>query len=140
MKKFLTLAAVLALAGCGNDYEDTFDGPTGDKVHFVKCSQSSGKCFKKAAAVCRGKYAAISSSSNAGGLVADIVPGPVMWYRMNYVCGRSGPMPQFPLKGQAPRAVPIYVPPASQAPAPSPAPVRNCTTRRNGAHIQTTCM
>ena len=63
--------------------------------------------MKTANQTCKGSYQVLDSSSNAGGIVADILPGPVTWYRMSYQCGRSdGRMPTFPFRGQS------YSPPA----------------------------
>lgn len=90
-----------------------YTGPDGRNVKTVKCSQSYGKCFETASSSCSGgTYQVVTSESHAGGLVADVIPGPVTWYGMTYICGPSdGKMPDFAFKGQQ------YTPPA---PPPKP--------------------
>src|SRR5215467_15069393 len=59
-------------------------------VHRAKCSQSPAGCYEQATRDCRGgSYQILESESHSGGLLADILPGPVTWYTMTYVCGPS---------------------------------------------------
>jgi len=59
-------------------------------THRAKCSQSPAGCYEQATRDCRGgSYQILHSESHAGGLLADILPGPVTWYTMSYVCGPS---------------------------------------------------
>jgi hypothetical protein len=52
----------------------------------------------------------VDSYSKAGGLVADILPGPVTWYYMSYQCGKSdGRMPSFAFRGQNYQRPPVVV-------------------------------
>jgi hypothetical protein len=55
-----------------------------------------------AAAACGGgSYQVLSSESHAGGLVADVLPGPVRRYSISFSCGPSdGRMPAFPFQGR----------------------------------------
>lgn len=97
---FVALLVSSVLASCQSATTDSFTGPTGAQVQSTKCSQSPQACFKTASEVCKGPYQVIDSHSNAGGLVADIVPGPVTWYAMTYQCGKSdGTFPKFPFRG-----------------------------------------
>lgn len=99
------LVAAVALTSCVSS-QDTVTGPSGTAIHQAKCSGSPNACFKKASATCKGPYQVVDSHSNAGGIAADILPGPVTWYSMSYQCGQSdGRMPSFPFRGQQ------YVPP-----------------------------
>ena len=85
-------AAVLSMAiasGCVATANDSFIGPSGGQAHTAKCSQSPQACLKTAGDTCRGSYAVLDSHSNAGGLLADVLPGPVTWYSMTYQCGRG---------------------------------------------------
>ncbi|KAB0573375.1 hypothetical protein F7Q93_02470 [Brucella pituitosa] len=114
MKKYLLISALFALSGCVSSNESV-PGPSGKAIQEVKCSSSPNACFKKANAICKGPYQVMDSSSNAGGLVADIIPGPVTWYRMSVQCGKSdGKMPSFPFRGQQYTPTPIVVAPPSQ--------------------------
>ena len=82
-------------------------GPTGKKMITAKCSQSPSGCYASASNTCSGSYQVLDSYSKAGGLVADVIPGPVTWYYMTYQCGPSnGRLPTFGFKGQQ------YTPPA----------------------------
>lgn len=101
MQKAFCIAALLVLlAGCTTSSGESIQGPSGATIQQAKCSASPNACFKKAAADCGGPYQVIDSSSKAGGLVADILPGPVTWYQMSYQCGPSdGRMPAFPFRG-----------------------------------------
>ena len=84
------VAAVL-FSGCGS--AQTIVGPSGkplQPVHRAKCSQSPAGCYEQATRDCRGgSYQILESESHPGGLLADILPGPVTWYTMSYVCGPS---------------------------------------------------
>lgn len=107
--KILAMNAVvlLFLSGCQTSQE-SFIGPSGAQVHSAKCSQSPQACFRTATTTCRGAYAVLDSYSNAGGILADVIPGPVTWYNMTYQCGQSSSaFPQFPFRGSQ------YVPPAT---------------------------
>jgi hypothetical protein len=92
--------SILALSGCVPDEPTSFAAPSGELAHTVRCTADSGQCMSKAAATCSGPYQVLDSYSNAGGLVADIIPGPVTWYTMSFSCGASdGRMPSFPFRG-----------------------------------------
>ena len=72
----------------------TVGGVAADAKHVLTTIQASG-----ASGTAFGlyqPYAVVDSHSNAGGLLADILPGPVTWYTMVYQCGRAGAFPQFP--------------------------------------------
>lgn len=102
MKTPMILAVfALTLTGCVSSSGESIPGPSGASMTEATCNGSSRGCMKKAADTCKGPYQVIDSSSNAGGLVADILPGPVTWYRMSFQCGKSdGRMPTFPFRGQ----------------------------------------
>lgn len=102
----LALIAIAAvLSGCVSSGENV-PGPSGKAVSQTKCNGSPNACLKAANKECKGPYQVIDSSSNAGGMVADIIPGPFTWYRMSYQCGPSdGKMPAFAFRGQS------YTPP-----------------------------
>lgn len=71
--------------------------PSGVTVNYVKCSGKSSKCLNKAGSYCDGSYQVIDSESHAGGIFADLLPGPVAWYSMTFLCGTSdGKFPKFP--------------------------------------------
>jgi hypothetical protein len=121
-------AGALGLASCAVPPSDTaFVGPTGSLTHSAKCSHSPEACFKSASSNCRGPYTVVDSNSNAGGLVADILPGPVTWYNMTYICGASnGQHPTFPFRGQQ------YTPPTYTPPT-----MTNCQKHGNSVSCQT---
>ncbi len=101
MIKFAVLLAVVVLSACVEPSQTTIAGPSGQAINTAKCNQSPEKCMKKAAETCKGPYQVVDSHSKSGGLVADVIPGPVTWYSMSYQCGRSdGRMPTFPFRGQ----------------------------------------
>lgn len=112
--RYLLLALQFALiAGCATTTVSEFRAPDGSRVNSVKCTSDPAKCFAMAAKSCPGEgtYRVLSSESHAGGLAADIIPGPVTWYAMTYSCGPSdGKMPDFKFAGQQ------YTPPASPSP------------------------
>jgi hypothetical protein len=100
--KFLLLPITM-LSACATTDVSTFQAPDGTTVKSVKCSSDAAKCFALASQSCpdRGTYRVLSSQSNAGGLLADVIPGPVTWYSMTYACGPSdGKMPEFKFVGQ----------------------------------------
>jgi hypothetical protein len=107
MRIFSILVLAASLAGCMETTNQSFNGPSGTAVETAKCNQSSTSCLQKAAQTCGGPYLVLDSESHAGGLLADVIAGPVTWYSMTYQCGRSdGKMPTFAFRG------PQYVEPA----------------------------
>ena len=110
--KRLALAFILVGGIATAQTVEQFPSPSGVTVSFVKCNGKSSKCMKKAAAFCGGSYQVIGSESHAGGLIADILPGPIPWYSMTFLCGKSdGVMPQFPFVGPQFVMPTISVPP-----------------------------
>jgi hypothetical protein len=81
MKKSMMLFASMALlAGCNiGPQVKSYTGPTGEKVSTVRCTRETSPCFEKASEACNGKsYRVTNSYRNAGGLFADVLPGPVI--------------------------------------------------------------
>lgn len=110
----LTFTSLLAVAACAPTVKQTeIIGPAGTRMQSVKCSQSPDMCMSNAAATCGGPYQVIDSESHAGGLVADVLPGPVTWYGMTFQCGASdGKLPAFAFRGQEYTPPPVvYAPP-----------------------------
>ena len=82
--------AATLFSGCCS--AQTIVGRSGKPIHRAKCSQSPAGCYEQATRDCRGgSYQILESESHAGGLLLDILPGPVTWYTMSYVCGPSKP-------------------------------------------------
>src|SRR5215471_3735409 len=78
--------AAALFSGCCS--AQTIVGPSGKPIHRAKCSQSPMGCYEQATRDCRGgSYQILDSESHPGGLLLDILPGPVTWYTMTYVCG-----------------------------------------------------
>jgi Bacterial SH3 domain len=70
------------------------------EVHDVKCKKNSRDCIRKAEKVCGGEFRTLHSESHAGGLLKDTLPGPVIWYYLEYECGYSdGRLPKFAFRG-----------------------------------------
>jgi hypothetical protein len=109
-KKIITLAFLFfLLAGCtAGPTVKSYTGPTGEKMGTVRCTKETSPCFEKASEVCEeGTYRVANSYRNAGGVLADALPGPVTWYTMSIICGPSdGVMPEFPLRGSEPAMPP----------------------------------
>jgi hypothetical protein len=111
-KKCFSIALVFttALSGCVEPSETSVTGPSGQAIRTSKCSQSPDGCFQKAAAACEGSYQVLDSYSKAGGLVADLLPGPVTWYYMTYQCGKTdGRLPAFEFRGQSYQPPPVIM-------------------------------
>ncbi len=68
---------------------DTIIGPSGKPLDQVKCKMDPQDCYRQAGKLCKGSYQVIDSESHSGGLLADIIPGPVTWYSMVFQCGPS---------------------------------------------------
>jgi hypothetical protein len=105
-QKIITLAFLSFLfAGCtAGPTVKSYTGPTGEKMATVRCTKETSPCFEKASEFCEGDtYRVANSYRNAGGVLADALPGPVTWYTMSIICGHSdGVMPEFPLRGSEP--------------------------------------
>ena len=125
MKNYLLLLQIALLSGCATTSVSQFRAPDGTAINTVKCASDPAKCFAVAGQSCpgNGTYRVVSSDSHAGGLVADVLPGPVTWYAMTYACGPSdGRMPDFKFVGQQ------YTPPP---PPPNPIVIKQQPTTTN---------
>ena len=118
---FIAIPVALSLSACVKPEQTSAIGPSGNKMLVSKCSQSPNGCYQKATETCSGPYQVLDSYSKAGGLIADIIPGPVTWYYMTYQCGPSdGKTPTFPFRGQQytpPPPAPIIQTPAYRRPS-----------------------
>ena len=131
MRFVLAFLSIAALPGCVAN--NSFVGPSGSQVHSAKCNASPQGCYREASKTCQGSYQVLDSESHAGGLLADILPGPVTWYGMTYSCGPSdGRLPSFAFKRQqySPSAVPQFRPSA-------PPVTTNCQQYGNSESCQT---
>lgn len=129
MKFLIVFPLIVLIAGCATTSVSQFQAPDGTSTKTVKCNTDPAKCFNSATQSCPvdGTYRVVSSASRAGGLAADLIPGPVTWYYMTYICGPSdGVMPDFKFTGQQ------YVP------APAPVIVRQTPTMTNCSAIGNT--
>jgi hypothetical protein len=103
-KQALILVLAIGLVGCAATSVKDMNLPDGSRAKNVKCNIDSQKCFQAATESCtesNGKYRVTASHSNAGGTAADILPGPVTWFNMTYICGESdGLLPKFEFRGE----------------------------------------
>ena len=118
MFKFVACATiVLLMTGCATNKE--FRGPSGEVMHSVKCKSDESQCFNDAYTKCGGPYEVISGVRSTGGVFADVIPGPVIWYKVTYKCGagktdipefkndgRSVVMPNFNIPQPQPKITP----------------------------------
>lgn len=123
MKKISYIVVfVILLCGCSNKYE-TVNAPNGEIYYKVKCSKESSICLSEASKSCNNeKYNVISSESHAGGVFADIFPGPITWYSITYKCGEgNNKLPDFKFTGQSYVPPPVIItPPTTQVIKPEP--------------------
>ena len=138
MLKMLAPILLIVLVGCASPAVNELRAPDGTSMKNVKCNVDAQKCFVSASESCKaigGTYRVVASRSNAGGMLADVLPGPVTWYNMTYVCGPSdGKMPDFPFSGQQ------YVAPAAIVNQPqrrSPPTMTNCVRTGDYVNCQT---
>lgn len=90
------LAAAIFLSGC-------FEVQA-QRINSVKCNIDFNKCLETIRSVCGGNYKVHDRGTHMGGLLADILPGPVVWFTATYSCveiSRTSPAPQ---KKQVPEA------------------------------------
>lgn len=137
MRLLIAAAVPLFLTACATTGVEDVRAPDGSTIKSVKCVSDSGKCMAAASASCaEGTYRVLDSSSNAGGALADLMPGPFTWYRMQYACGTpDGKMPTFAFRGSS------YTPPPVVVTNPAPAP-RSRSTSTNCQRIgdQVSCI
>ncbi len=81
-----------------------FAAPALAEEHRASCKGNSRDCLHAAKKTCGGTFTPTASESHAGGLASDKIPGPVMWYSMQFKCGGKGGTPKFAFNG------PAYVP------------------------------
>ena len=129
--KLFALIALLAGCAAGPKVE-SYIGPTGEKQSTIRCTKETSPCFQKASEVCNGgSYRVTNSYRNSGGMMADVLPGPVTWYTMSIVCGPpDGLMPEFELRGSEPAMpeMPPPPPPVKQTQCTGYGNTVNCTT------------
>lgn len=127
--KLWALAPISILAACAAPSTSQSVLPDGRQVFTSKAVSNPNDIFDEAAATCSGTYAVIDSWSNAGGSLADLMPGPFTWYGMRYVCGAPSSInPTFPFRGQSYTPPPVMI----NQTAPTSGPT-NCTITRTGA-------
>lgn len=132
MKYVTIVLAALLLSACASPTVSELRAPDGTAMKNVKCPADPQRCFEVASESCRstgGTYQVVRSHSNAGGTMADIMPGPVTWYNMTYVCGPSdGRLPDFAFRGQQYAPPPVVAPTIVQQPVQrSRSTMTNCT-------------
>lgn len=132
---YASLILIIGLVGCAGTSVKDMNMPDGTRAKNVKCNIDSQKCFEAATESCKatqGKYRVITSHSNAGGTAADILPGPVTWFNMSYICGDSdGLMPKFEFRGERfkPEAFESMSRPTTRTTCNTFNGVTNCVTR-----------
>lgn len=137
MSKFAIAIVCAIMVWSGHAYTDSFVGPSGQRFQQAKCSRSPTACYETARAECRGPYQIIDSESHAGGLLADVMPGPVTWYSFSYICGRSdGRLAAFPFRGTPAQMPQVQAPTFAAPPARS---MTNCSSSRVENSVHTTC-
>lgn len=104
MRHGMLLLTLVALAGCaassGGPGLLPLAAPDGSTYYRAKCKGTEQECLMQANQACGGPYRVITSESHAGGLLADVLPGPVTWYSMHFQCGPSdGVIPTFAHNG-----------------------------------------
>lgn len=101
--KYVLLSIAALIAGCATPTVSDLRSPDGRAMKNVKCNIDAQKCLVLASETCKeqgGTYQVVRSHSNAGGTAADVLPGPVTWYNMTFICGPSdGRMPDFAFQG-----------------------------------------
>jgi len=125
----VVLVLLAVLSACATTTVTEFQAPDGTTLKTVKCTSDPAKCYAQASQSCpdRGTYRVVASESHAGGIAADILPGPVTWYSMTFACGPSdGRLPNFAWQG------PQYTPPPS---APAPVLIQQKPTTTNCTRI-----
>lgn len=131
------LIAFALLSACVQPEVTSFRAPNGASVSTARCTKTADACFAKATQTCGGgTYQVVDSYSNAGGLVADVMAGPVTWYTMRFQCGRSdGRLPTFPFRGQEYTPAPvIYTKSPSYASS-----SMSCRSNTVGNYVYTNC-
>ncbi|GMG84417.1 hypothetical protein LNKW23_36330 [Paralimibaculum aggregatum] len=114
MKRRLAIASLTCLAACSPPPPgassvtgvSSVAGPGGAPPNRVRRSRAPDACCAAASRTCGGgSHQVPGSASHAGGLLADVLPGPVTWYGMTFACGPSDGRPAgFPPRGAAQRA------------------------------------
>lgn len=127
-------SCMLTLPACVPTQQTSMTGPSGEAMLVARCSQSPSACYQAASNSCTGSYQVLDSYSKAGGIMADVIPGPVTWYYLTYQCGPSdGRTPTFPFRG------PQYVPPPVYQPSvPVYRPPQTTTCNRFGNTLRCT--
>ena len=98
MKNLLLLSLAL-LAGCSST-EVVKTNAYGDDAYKVKCKNTPEACLEEAYTKCNGgTFTTLYSDSHAGGILADLMPGPTTWFALTFKCGGEGTMPNFPWTG-----------------------------------------
>jgi hypothetical protein len=99
--QFISVLFISAsLASCGMSRNKATVSSSGVTTHEVKCTDSANDCMNTANAKCPNGFNTVYSDSHAGGVLADILPGPITWYELHFICSNSpGTPPVFAWQG-----------------------------------------
>ena len=86
MKKILLLLSLLLVVGCVSSSGSAFVSPEGESIYYTKCNVSEEGCLKDIAENCPSGYNTINTETHMGGILADLIPGPVRWWSITYSC------------------------------------------------------
>jgi S1-C subfamily serine protease len=82
VKSFRTILIIAAALAASHSSAHAQSG-----LQRAKCSMSLNGCYQQAHDACNGRhYQILQSESHPGGLLADVLPGPVTWYTITYSC------------------------------------------------------
>jgi len=87
------LGSTLTLLACGRTGITPIESPRlggeSSRVQYyqARCKSDVSNCFADAQSQCGSRFTVVHQESHAGGLLADVLPGPVSWYTVTFRCG-----------------------------------------------------
>lgn len=88
MKALLLIVVAMTVMACGAAGPRQIFSSSGNVGFTLECTHSRENCLIQAGAMCGSAgYHILNESSHAGGLLADWLPGPVLWFNIQVECG-----------------------------------------------------
>ena len=95
----ILLISIGLISGCSST-EAVKTNAYGGDTYKVKCKNTPEACLEEAYTKCNGEtFTTLYSDSHAGGILADLMPGPTTWYALTFKCGGEETKPNFPWVG-----------------------------------------
>jgi hypothetical protein len=87
MKTLILVGLVFIIPGCVSSSSRAIVGPDGSIAYRLTCHPDIAECWEEAGNRCGPSgYHVVDKSVHMGGIIVDLLPGPVPWYNVMVSC------------------------------------------------------